>query len=369
MTDWNNPELQPANLSPNRDATLQAIDRIVQQRATVSAALLQASEQSVGQVKRQLFSLGQWFRQPLDRDRVLQAAPALMLCLAYSRDLANDDWAEAGNQRPLDRNRLDDAIRVVADSLAMRPTGQKLTSILAYPALLLFLCLVVCSFIATEIVPTFQSMFDEFGLQMPASTHFLFVISALIRGLLWPLLMLGIAIGMIRWVVLPMYRRWLMRTGRWQHPLASPFRARQRWADWAEHVALLLQSGLSLGEASAVADHSRRGSRLLRTHMPRVAVPAARDDSQQPPHTWTLRPGVLWPDYQLLASAISMPTGAGQVAKLQAIAAEYRDRQRGSTINLAVWVSPLFTILISGFIGFVIVSLFGPLVGLITGLT
>ncbi len=347
----------------------QAIDRLVQQRDVIATALLQASEQSVGQVRRQLASLGRWFQQPITRGQILETAPALMLCLAYWRgedwrDGETHDAADLGNAEPIDRYRLDDAIRIVADSIASRPTNRNLLAILAYPALLLFCCVVVSAFIATEIVPMFESMFDEFGLELPMLTRLLLAVSALIRSSLLPLLVVVLLLAAIRWIGGPLYRRWRWQSGRWTLPLVTPLRTRQRWADWAEHVSLLLRVGLSPSEACALADRSAAAKKL-----PNIAIPVAANGVLEPTAAWTLRPGVLWPGYQQLASAIAMPAGTAQVAKLQAIAEEYRDRQRGTTTNLAVWITPLFTIWIATVIGFVVTSLFMPLVDLITGLT
>lgn len=366
----------------------QTIDHCVAQRLEIATALRQASHQSAGPVRRQLAYLSKWFGQPISRDDVLQTAPALMLCLAYGQKngLTDQEAAWGMVSEPagrLDGHRLEDAVRVVADSLAQRPASGGLRALLVYPASLLAGCVIVSAFISTEIIPPFQEMFDSFGLLLPVLTQWLFVAAWLVRASLLPLLVIVVLGAAIHGVLLPILRR---RSGHWRQPLPlGSSLARQRWADWAEHVSLLLQTGLPLRQSCQIADGSPAASRLPNVTVQRPERPASAerpapssdpvgvgpadiDPADFDPADF-VQAGVLWPAYQQLASALTMPSGDKQIAKLQAVVGSYRDRQRGTMANLAVWLTPVFTIVIMAILALVVLGLFMPLIRLMSGIS
>lgn len=349
----------------------QTIDHCVAQRLEIATALRQASHQSAGPVRRQLAFLSKWFGQPISRDDVLQTAPALMLCLAYGQKNGpadrEVDWGMVSEPAGrLDGHRLEDAVRVVADSLAQRPASGGLRALLVYPASLLAGCVIVSAFISTEIIPPFQEMFDSFGLLLPVLTRWLFLAAWLVRTSLLPLLVIVVLGAAIHWVLLPILRR---RSGHWRQPLPlGSSLARQRWADWAEHVSLLLQTGLPLRQSCQIADGSPAASRLPNVAAQRRERPASAERPPSDPVS-VVQAGVLWPAYQQLASALTMPPGDKQIAKLQAVVGSYRDRQRGTMANLAVWLTPVFTIVIMAILALVVLGLFMPLIRLISGIS
>lgn len=73
-------------------------------------------------------------------------------------------------------------------------TRQKIVSALAYPVILLVVAIGVVIFLLASVVPTFATMFDSFGAELPWITRFVLGVSGWIQSFWWIILLLLILV-------------------------------------------------------------------------------------------------------------------------------------------------------------------------------
>ncbi|TWT75411.1 type II secretion system F family protein [Allorhodopirellula solitaria] len=265
---------------------------------------------------------------------------------------------------------------VLLTHLPVQAARQRLFTLLFYPLLVLLACGMILFLTSALLVPTFKSMFDEFGLTLPASTQFLFMISDAARSP-WTYVWL---VGILLCVCLFLYLRSRPPTESTSASVGgSRFRStRGVCGDWAWHVSLLMRAGLDKADAIEIAGDScmrdwlQRNSQfwaqeLRRGRNPFVGLTHFRGVRCQ-----------LLADTLALESPSPAPTagvsrGAAmsldQAGILRDIAEIYWDRtQPGSTRSFGCLSQVLYMgVLIS--VGLIVTALFAPLVQLITGLS
>lgn len=233
----------------------------------------------------------------------------------------------------------------------------------SYPLLLLAIGLGLLVGWGTFVLPIFREMFDEFGLSLPAPTKLVFWVSDQVTIYAWRTL-LWVAVGCA--VMIPVVHWWRARamTNRIFGPFvagtAGNLRAMSRMAGTlAELLGLELPLASALryaGQASGhpyFAEAATRAAEVARVNSAEAG--AAIDSSGRLPRSVV---------YALAAGQAGGPS----VAMLRELAMIYgqiaqsrQDRLRG---NLPV----LGVVLLGLIIGFVVISLFMPLVSLITSL-
>lgn len=233
----------------------------------------------------------------------------------------------------------------------------------SYPLLLLAIGLALLVGWGTFVLPLFRDMFDDFGLSLPAPTKLVFWVSDQLTVHAWRTL-LWIAAGCA--VMLPVVRWWRARamTNRLFGPLVTGTTGNLRaMSRMAGTLAELL--GLQLPLASALSYSGKASGHPYFAEAAKRAAEVARVDSAKTAPAFDPS-GRLPPSfvYALTADAAGEPS----VAMLRELAMIYgqiaqsrQDRLRG---NL-----PVFGVVVLGLIiGFVVISLFMPLVSMITSL-
>ncbi|WDQ18167.1 type II secretion system F family protein [Rhodopirellula sp. P2] len=362
MTATPDDELIPELVAPGAPGlqfVQQQIEQLLSRRSMIALQLHQAAQQSVGPVAQQMELMSRWFDQPVTADDVLHHPEALAICqplLVASKEHAS---AEVANEK----TRLEDAVRHWESTLSSRPTRNRLWIILVYPLVLAFASIAILMVICVLLVPSFEEMMDEFGLSLPYSTQTVFAISHFARDYgLWLLAAL-VAIVLVSQLVRYRAHRvgqdppWV-RLGR---RLFMP--ARLVWASWAEHVAMMLDTGLTRREAYQIAGESSPSRWMSNLNARCVqSINEGRNPLAGPTH-------IHGKPCHLMIHAVQTETIPQQADCMRDVAAIYRDRERHQRRDILTWVSPLIVCMLGMTIGWVMVALFMPLVQLISGLT
>lgn len=362
MTDTPEEELTPELVTPGTPGlqfVRKQIEQLLSRRSMIALQLHQAAQQSVGQVAQQIQLMSRWFDQPINADDVLHHPEALAICqpmLASSQDHHSADVAN-------EKTRLEDAVRRWESTLSGRPTRNRLWIILVYPLFLALASIAILMVISVLLVPSFEEMMDEFGLEVPLPTKMVFAVSHFTRDYGLVLLIAILAIFLI--VQFVRYRS--HRVG--QHPpwvrlsrrLFTP--ARLVWASWAEHVAMMLEAGLTRREAYQIAGESSPSGWM--SNLSATCVQSI-DDGRTPLSGPTHIHGK---PCHLMVHAVQTEPIQKQSARMREVAAIYRDRERHQRRDVLIWVSPLIVCLLGMTIGWVMIALFMPLVQLISGLS
>lgn len=205
----------------------------------------------------------------------------------------------------------------------------------AYPAFVCLLLLLVMWPIATLIVPTFRDIYQDFGLELPASTLLLLAIGSFFSHgggvLLSVLALVGVAV-VVTW---------------------------PRWGPaWLSTLAARLNIELRQGVASA-GQLARDSADLLEAQLPiqeamRYAGSSMNDRSIRPATAYAVRSDL---------------PAESRVSLLRDLSACYTE----NSVKRASWVTgtvgPAATILIGIVIGFTVIALFAPLIQLVQALT
>ncbi len=305
------------------------LESVLRQRTQIGDAIRERAVDYRGARRRQLVQLGHWFENPIRPDDVLASPDALAVCAPLIAELPS-----AAPDRSISEERIRRAASEGCDRLnEAMPRRASVVRVLIYPFMLLLMCWVLLVLFSVYLIPEFERMFLEFGLDVPESTDLVFWVAGVVRRT-WPasLVFLVVAIA-VAWVSpwITFQRRPPMNRRGWARRLVTSTRA--DWAQWAWHVALLIDAGFASPEAVAIAGYRD-------TH----AVPTI--------------------DY-----AMQLPSAADQASLLHDVASNDWDRQRSYSGWWLSWLTPLVVWLVGMLVGFVVIALFGPLVSLISGLT
>ena len=202
--------------------------------------------------------------------------------------------------------------------------------LLAYPLVVAGLALVVLWLMSVLLMPTFRSLYDEFGLQLPGLAYVMLALADWLATGWIPLTLAGVAL-LSGWALA---WRWSPRG-----PVVT--------AAFTRTLGDLVAAGLPTDTAVALAG---RGVGVKRLHLPDAgAVPRA-------------------PLSHAALEALRLPEGArGPV--LAALAACHADRRQGSQGMMEWLIGPVAVGVTGTLVGLVVVALFLPLFKLISALS
>ncbi len=251
-----------------------------------------------------------------------------------------------------------------------------------YPAVLLLLTLIVMLGISLFVVPVFAQMFSEFGMRLPQPTLLTVWVSQQLtayapRSLLIGLVVVAVGIPLIRWFRSQTLANRLL--GSWVAGTTGNLRAMSRLTGT---LAELLSIGLPLaaalrGAAQASGHRTFADSAVC---WAKLAEPArkrslASDTNSAASTRADVMTATAWEmgSRQRLPSSVIHALTAGReglpsVALLRELALIYRETAQSRQDRFANSL-PMFAIMLIGcVVGFVVLSLFMPLVAMITSL-
>lgn len=252
---------------------------------------------------------------------------------------------------------------------------QRLGRALIYPLGVLLLTVVVLFGIASIVVPTFESIYNDFGLDLPVATKFLITISHLAR--------FDVLVQLVVWL-LALYVLWKIIV--WSAFETHLLRLRG-WLGWrvgwiatlgpfASRVANLMEAGLTRQQAVELAGYGaqrqmlQEGARRLASLMP----DEASSESTHGEVSFTPSPHVPWRLASQMGHTLTHTLQAdikreARIDLLHELAEVYADRTRKSLSLTYGAIGVAALVLTGGAVGFATVALFAPLVRLIEGLT
>lgn len=212
-------------------------------------------------------------------------------------------------------------------------------------------------------IPVFERMFDEFGLDLPPSTNAVIAVSHWVRDGWWlVLLFIGVVLSH---VLLARLSATLDPRSRYRYGAIEKWMtsASTAWAEWAWHIAMLIEAGLPQSDAVAIAGNASSKSWLARCSN---AWAGELRRGVQPFASMTHMDGN---PINTLTFALRLPRAEDQAAILHDVSANYHDRESSRRRWWVDWITPVTVALIAFGIGVTACSLFMPLISLISGLT
>lgn len=198
--------------------------------------------------------------------------------------------------------------------------------VLAYPLAISGIALVVLFFVGVLVLPIFDQLFDDFGLEVPRITKLVqFVLLKVVGG--WgPLAVGAAAIVAGRFI--------MIRRAQWGPEVTATFTAA---------LADLVAGGVAADDAVALAGRSV-GARAITRGTPRRPLTAAA------------------------SAALDLPAAAGS-GILRALAVNHAARGRASVETLEWLIGPIAVGVAGVLVGVVVLALFMPLISLVNALS
>ena len=334
-------------------------DAIQSNRDAIKDVLDRMAASFPGEGAKRLASLSQWFSQRRSFEDALIRADVLAVCLPLCRKIeSNGEVSQAD---------IAAGARVGFCSIGQNSRGgRQLLKALAYPAVVLFLAAVVAVGFSVFVMPQFEEMYSDFGIDLPWATDFFFSSAKFLRSwsfviILWPLLFFGIILFLDRLTV----RRRPDGLG-WLDLCTQS--SRSALADWAWHVSLLLEAGLTqataMHQASRFAGKSwlRKGSHFWVGNQRADGAEVVQNQGETARFLGS-------PKFQLLDLALTIPNTEGKIQLLREVASYYRDRNRNIGLWWVQWLVAVLLWGIGALVLAVVFSLFSPLFSIMTGLT
>ncbi len=236
----------------------------------------------------------------------------------------------------------------------------------AYPLVMLVISIAFFVLLATTIVPTFQKMFLEFALKLPAATKLLMDVSTYLRThpVLSSLWLIGLVVVVI---VIRQASQWVVRhvegftfLGVFLSGNTGSVRAMGRFT---ATLAELLQVGAPLAAAIAIAGRASQNPRFARTSAIlsnevglTASIPLGSTVVQNFPAL-------------VIRGLTAGPNASPSIPLLRQLSSNYFERVRQRFEWSEGLFAPMTIVLIGLFVGFTVISLFMPLISLITALS
>lgn len=260
-----------------------------------------------------------------------------------------------------------DAFQRLLDDLTVVTESRKSTwSHFVYPLIVLTLSVLLFVVIATTIVPTFQSMFREFSLRLPPATKLLFEISSYIQNkpvlsCVWLVLLIIAIMAITRsWRLLARSLEGMTLLGACLAGNAESVRAMGRFT---ATLAELLHVGAPLADAIAISGRASLNPRFNRTS----AILASEVGTT---HRIPAKSNVAQNFPSLVLHALEAgPDGTPCIALLRRLSSIYFERVRQRVVWTEGIFAPLTIVGIGLFVGLIVISLFLPIISLITSLS
>ena len=236
----------------------------------------------------------------------------------------------------------------------------------SYPIMLFGSSILVFVFLSVTVLPTFEKMFREFELRLPAATRSLLGISHQIneRPVVFCMLLLGAMLaawGLRRFILFCMRftdATWLLGS-----LSAGNTESVKAMARFTSTLAELLGVGAPLNEAILIAG---RASQSLRFRNASERLSRDIGSSEKFSHQSIVAHN--FPALVIYALEAG-PNGGPSIALLRQVSLNYFDRVRQRFSWSAGLLAPLSMVGVGLCVGFVVISIFMPLVSLITALS
>ncbi|HSZ06300.1 MAG TPA: type II secretion system F family protein [Solirubrobacteraceae bacterium] len=253
---------------------------------------------------------------------------------------------------------LEDALVRVADQLQKDAALRKqVKSAMVYPSLVITFAIGVMMALVAFLVPVFESVFKEFGGELPAMTQVSVGLSKLVTGYWWAIFG-GTALlvfTFVKWKKTSWGRR------QWDHfRLHIPMRIgtivqQIAVARWSRTLASLTAAGVPLLQALEITGRTG-GNVAVEEAMDGVISSVKRGGTIAAP----LAQAPIFPSMVTHMVGVGEETGALD-AMLDRVAEFYEEQVEASVKTLTSILEPIMIILIGGIVGFIVISMYLPL--------
>ncbi|MCX5681651.1 MAG: type II secretion system F family protein [Candidatus Omnitrophica bacterium] len=236
---------------------------------------------------------------------------------------------------------------------------RKVQSAMVYPAVVISMAMLITFVLLIKVVPTFKGIYDSLGQKLPAMTQLLILVSDILRkSFLW--VIVG---GVALFVSFANYKktekgslqidRLILRL-----PVFGPLVQKVALSRFSRTLATLLQSGVPILTALDIVGRSS-GSRVIEVTIKNAAKHIQDGESISQP---LIQSGV-FPSMVTRMISVGEKTGKLDIM-LTKIADFYEDQVDTAVAGLTSMIEPLIVGFLGIVVGFIVISLFLPIITL-----
>ncbi|KHF29685.1 Type II secretion system protein F [Anoxybacillus sp. BCO1] len=235
-------------------------------------------------------------------------------------------------------------------------TRQKIVSALAYPIVVGIIAVIVVIFLLVSVVPTFVSMFADFGAELPTITKFVLRASEVMQTYWWGVILLFIAL----YILLIVLRRqkatkYYLDVLMLRMPIFGGMMQKAVLARMTRTLSSLFSSAVPILQALAIVEtvvENEVVARVIRTS--RDALERGESLTEPMKRHWAFPPLVT----QMIA--IGEQTGSLD-AMLAKVADFYEAEVEAATDRLKSLIEPLMIVLLASVVGTIVTSILVPM--------
>jgi type IV pilus assembly protein PilC len=235
---------------------------------------------------------------------------------------------------------------------------------MVYPAVVILVAMVIVGFILYFIIPKFEVIFLDFGVDLPGMTKFLIVASHFVIQKFWVVILVPILV----WIIIKLLYR--NRTGAYVCdrivllvPVMGQIVEKSTVARTMRTLGTLVQSGVPILEALNIV-RDTAGNAVFERAFTRIYDSIREGETIAQP----LREARIVDD--IVVNMIDVGEETGDLdTMLNKIADNYEEEVEVLVESLVSLLEPMMIVVLGGIIGFIVIALFMPLIQLITKLS
>jgi type IV pilus assembly protein PilC len=241
----------------------------------------------------------------------------------------------------------------------------KIKAAMAYPAVISVVTVGILTFIMLKIVPTFIQIFEDMEAgELPGPTLLLMKISNLMTQKFYLIIIFLVAMVILVKVLNRIkFTKFYMDMGKMRAPVFGPVVSKTIVARFARTFATLITSGVPILQALQIV-RDTTGNEVISRGINEIRNRVREGEGISGP---MLRANVFPPMVTNMV-AVGEETGAMD-AMLEKIAEAYEAEVDAAVSAMTAMIEPILIVFMGGIVGFIVISLFMPLIKLAMGLS
>jgi type IV pilus assembly protein PilC len=241
---------------------------------------------------------------------------------------------------------------------------RKVKGAMIYPVVVVIIAIGILTFILIWIVPQFQKIFSDFGVELPAMTQVLIKASSFTARYFW----VGPIVVIVWWLILKLIKRF--KYGRWaldwmwlRTPVFGPLARMVIVARTMRTLGTLIASGVPILESIIICRETSQNMVYEKAYQ-KVHDSIREGESIASPLRETKAVS------EIVVNMIDVGEETGDLdSMLMKVADNYDEEVDTMVTGMVALIQPLLVVFLGGMIGFIVIALFLPLIKLINSLS
>jgi len=236
---------------------------------------------------------------------------------------------------------------------------RKVKKAMTYPAMIAIVAVIVVIIMLTFVIPQFTSIFKEAGIALPWPTRVVMSLSDIIRDsfLIWLTTFIAFVVAVKYILKVPKFRLifdgYMLKT-----PLFGDLLTKSTIARFSRTLGTLLNAGVAITDALSVTAKTAGNSKVEQSIMY-----IQRSISGGKPIADPMTETKIFPPMVIQMTAVGERTG-GLGNMLIKVADFYDEEVDAAVDTLTSMIEPLIIVILGGFIGFILISMYMPMFSL-----